>query len=281
MKNHRFFLLTTIAAFASSTAIADEQLWGFVRGAETLPAGKAEVYQFITLRTGKALGGKYRAWDFDTEYEYGFTDKLQASVSVVNHFFHLRNVDALENQDRFRFGGVEASMKYRILSPFKDVVGLAVRVEGGYMTTDDVAGLDQDQLYIFPQLMIQKNFLDDTLITSLNIGAQMSWGKKPAEEYDYEIGYEAGAALSYRFAPNWFIGAEAAFRVEYPEADFGFQEHNVVYAGPSIHYGAKNWWATATWGYQIYGNEFEEVSSRRAFAEQQRNIFRLKVGFNF
>lgn len=69
------------ACGAGGSALADEQLFGFVRGAETLPQGRSEVYQFATLRTGKAEGSYYGV-DFETEVEHGFTDKLQASLSL-------------------------------------------------------------------------------------------------------------------------------------------------------------------------------------------------------
>lgn len=48
-------LLAGVVAVACP-ARADEQLFGFVRGAGTLPQGKSEVYRFVTLRTGKAEG---------------------------------------------------------------------------------------------------------------------------------------------------------------------------------------------------------------------------------
>src|SRR5216110_3170389 len=82
--------LLAIAAFFPRTAHADEHLFGWVRGAETLPHGRADAYQFITLRTGKAAG-IYRGWDFDTEVEYGITDKFQVGVSVEQHYFHIRD----------------------------------------------------------------------------------------------------------------------------------------------------------------------------------------------
>ena len=107
-------------------AHADEQLFGFVRGAETLPQGKSEVYQFITLRTGKAEGSYY-GFDFETEIEHGFTDKLQASLSLEQRYINNHGVngdrDALDDTDAYRFGGIAASTKYRLWSPFKDPLG--------------------------------------------------------------------------------------------------------------------------------------------------------------
>ena len=111
-------IVAAVLAWTSSVSRADEQLFGFVRGAETLPKNHFELYQFITLRTGKQ-SGTYYGTDFDTEIEYGFTDRLQASLSVVNHYFYNDNVPDLDDSNRYRFGGLETSAKYRVLSPFK------------------------------------------------------------------------------------------------------------------------------------------------------------------
>jgi hypothetical protein len=259
---------------------ADEHIFGWVRGAETLPAGHADAYQFITLRTGKQQG-HYRAWDFNTEIEYGINDKFQIGIAVENHYFDIDNVEELDNQNRYQFGGIEVSAKYRLLSPFKDKIGVALRMELAYLAQDDVAGIEQEEIDIVPEIIFHKNFLDDTLITHLNVGGKLAWGKKPAEEYDYELTFQAAAGIAYRFAPNWFVGLETHWRSEFPEGDLGFHEHTVVFAGPTLHYGAKHWWATASYGYQIYGQGVDEPDHGHTFAEESLNEFRLKVGFNF
>ncbi len=281
----RLILFATAAlVFLKPSARADEQLWGFVRGAETLPAHRSEVYQFITVRTGKAEG-TYVGSDFETEYEYGFTDRFQASVSLEQHYFYNQGVDgdrdALDNRNNYRLGGGALSAKYRLLSPFKDPVGLALRLEGGYLINDEVDGLRQHERYLKPEIDLQKDFLDDTLIFALNMAAEWAWGKQPAEEYPREFSYEVAAAGTYRFAPNWFAGVEAHTRAEYPLFDLYKFEHRVFYAGPSLHYSQKNWWATLTYNYQIGGKGIGEPADGMTFAEEQRHLFRLKVGFNF
>jgi hypothetical protein len=275
-------LLTAFVGLASLSpaARADEHLFGWVRGAETLPKGHFDAYQFGTLRTGKQEGD-YFGWDFNTEIEYGITDKLQVGIAVEQHYFDIDGVPELDNMNEYRFGGVELAAKYRALSPFKDKIGLAFRFEAAYLAFDDVAGIEQEEIDLQPEIILHKNFFDDTLIFQLNAGIKMAWGKKPAEEYDYELTLMGGAGVSYRFARNWFIGFEGHWRSEFPEADLGFHEHTVVFIGPSLHYGAQRWWANASWGYQIYGEGIDEPDNGKTFAEEARNEFRLKVGLNF
>jgi hypothetical protein len=273
-----------LSSLAISVAHADEQIFGFVRGAETLPANRSELYEFLTLHEGKAEGSYY-GFDSETEFEYGFTDRIQASVAIEQNYFYNQGVDgerdALDNKNDYRFGGVEASAKYRILSPFKDPLGLAVRLEGGYLLHDEVDGLKQHDRYLKPEIDLQKDFLDDRLIYNLDFGIEWAWGKKPAEQYPRELSLEGAAGVAYRFAPNWFAGAEIHTRWEYPLFDFDNFEHRVFYAGPSIHYSQQRWWATLTWNWQVYGKGIGESADGRTFAEETRQLVRLKIGFNF
>jgi hypothetical protein len=273
-----------VLGFNPSTALSDEHLFGWVLGAETLPKNHAEVYEFLTLRTGKAEG-TYLGFDSESEIEYGFTDQFQASLSLENHYFYIKGVngdrDALDNTNGFRFGGVALAGKYRLLSPFKDPVGFAVRLEAGYLAHDEVDGLKQTEGYVAPQLILQKNYLDDTLIFDANGGVEFAWGKRPAEQYPRELALTGGAGVSYRFAPNWYFGLESHIRSEYPMFHLGNFEHAVVFAGPSLHYGAERWWVTLSYGYQIYGSGIDEPADRHTFAEEARNEIRLKVGLNF
>ena len=63
--------------------------------------------------------------------------------------------------------------------------------------------------------------------------------------------------------------------------DFGFHEHTALFVGPALHYGAKRWWATFSWAYQAWGKGVGEPDNGQTFAEEARNEYRLKLGFNF
>jgi hypothetical protein len=288
MKSDHRILTTALASLillgGASSSHADEQLFGYVRGAETLPKYKSELYQFITMRSGKNEG-KYYGFDMETEYEYGFTDKFQAGLSVEQRYIYNKGVngdrDGLDDMNRYRFGGVTGSGKYRLWSPFKDPIGIAVRLESGYLFHDEVGGLLEHEFFAAPEIDFQKNFRDDTIITELWLGTELAWGKRPAEEYTREISWQGGPGISYRFAPNWFIGAEGNARAEYPMFDMGNFEHFVVYTGPSLHYSAKHWWATLTGVYQVYGSGVGEPHDGRTYAEETDFQIRLKFGFNF
>lgn len=272
--------LTTLCLSALQS-LADEQLFGFTRGAETLPQGRSELYQYVTARTGKAEGD-YLGLDFETEAEYGFTDKFQASISLTQHYFNNYGVDgsrdALEDANKYRLGGLATSAKYNLLSPFKDPLGLAFRLETGYLWNDAVAGQAQHEIYVTPEIDLQKNFRDDTIIWVMNGSVQMAWGNV---EGPHEMALESGTGVSYRFAANWFLGVESNIEAAYQSFSFDQFEHVVIYAGPSLHYSAERWWVTLTWTPQIWGNGVGEPADGKTYAEETSQIFRLKIGFNF
>ena len=283
----RFALASlTLIPLISVESRADENLFGWAKGSETLPKGHVDLYQFSTLRTGKAAGdGSYNAYDFETEIEYGYTDQLQLAISVAQNYF---SGSALEDDGEsltetgYRFGGVAAAAKYRFLSPFIDDYGLALNFSTGYNRHDETAGIVENHIFVAPTLIFQKNFMDNTLITTASAGVDFGWGKKPAEEYSKEMGLETRMGVSYRFAPGWFVGLEGRLRTEYPQFNITDNEHVVIFVGPNIHYGSEKFWATLAWAYQAYGHETDEQQvDDRAFAEQVQNEIRLKVGFNF
>lgn len=288
MKPSVRFAVSSLAlgALLSTAAHADENLFGWAKGSETLPKGHIDLYQFGTMRTGKAaVDGSYNAYDFETEIEYGVSDEFQVGFSVAQNYFSgsmLEDDGDGLTQTGYRFGGVAASGKYRFTSPFIDDFGLAFIQQVGYNRHDETAGIVENHIFVAPSLVFQKNFLDNTLVTVASIGGDLGWGKKPAEEYGKEMGLETRMGVTYRFAPKWFVGFEGRVRSEYPEFDITDNEHVVVFIGPNLHYGSEKFWATFGWAYQVYGHETNEQQvDDRAFAEQVQNEIRLKVGFNF
>ena len=106
-------------------------------------------------------------------------------------------------------------------------------------------------------------------------------GQTAGRTISAELALEGAAGIAYRFARNWFAGVEIHTRWEYPLFDFDNFEHHVFYAGPSIHYSQQNWWVTLTWNYQVYGKGIDEPADGQTLPRETRQLFRLKVGFNF
>lgn len=281
-------LAFAMAVGAAGGAAADENLLGYSYGSETLPKGKTEGYVWITHRAGKDEG-TYRATDYKLELEHGLTDRLQVS-GYLNFASH--KVEGLEPEfedvDRdFGFQGTQVSVKYAILSPYKDPVGLAIYFEPGYSRIHKVTGERNREWEIETKLIAQKNFLNDQLIWIGNLTYEQEFERESEiengiveHEWEKEAALEFTTGLSYRFAPNWFAGIEGRYHSEYP----GFpskvhREHYAVFLGPTLHWGGERAWFTATWLPQLAGSPSPDGSLH--LEEHEKNEFRLKVGYNF
>ena len=137
---------------------------GFVRGAETLPVKRWEAYQFTTLGEGKSEG--HRTTELISKRKPNMDSPINSKRAFrsIQHDFCNKGVRwrprrARRQEQLSALGGVEASAKYRVLSPFKDPLGVALRLEAGYYDlTIEVDGLRQHDRYLKPEIESAKGF---------------------------------------------------------------------------------------------------------------------------
>jgi len=281
---------TWLGAAVATPVLADENLHGYVYGAETLPRGRWEAYQWITWREGKGEGG-YRAFDLRTELETGLTDKLQGALYVNTRGHRVHGVPELDDRDSFQFQGVSAELKYRLRSPYLDGYGLALYLEPGFSRVEKVSGEVEKEIELEAKVIFQRNFLDDTLVWSVNFTLEPEWvvgtreehedgagGEEDEEEARRELTEELATGISYRIASRWFAGAELRLHSEWP--DFAHREHLALFLGPNLHFGGERWWWTLTVLPQIWGRPSGEVRGLQ-LEEHERLEVRFKLGYNF
>ena len=287
---------TVIAAtLLAAPAMADENLFGHVKGAETLPEGTWEGYQILTDRSDKGLGD-YQALDAVTEIEYGVSNRFTVSGGLKLMSIDTSGllVDGYLPADRnftLKFSGLEFSAKYNFLSPALDDFGLSGYWSLDYLTVDPHSGQDKRTISFESMLLAQKYFLEGQLVwvgnTALeathakraeidNLPAGFEWPTDP----EMEIEFKLGTGLSYRFATGWFAGFEALYETEF-ETEVG-QERWSVFAGPNIHYASTTWWATLNWFEQLRGGgELIQADDDLHLIEKTEREVRLKLGYNF
>jgi hypothetical protein len=291
-----------LSSMVSMTASADENLFGYVKGAETLPKGTWEFDQTFTYRDDKDVG-TYHAWDSKTEIEYGVTDRLTAAGYLKMQSIDTKNIvinayiPGAEDYG-MKPSGVEAELKYNFLSPAKDDFGLAGILSFSYNWLDKHSGLDKDSYSIEGTLAGQKYFLEGQVVWAGNFGMEATYADRsplsaariatlPADfewptDPEMEIELTASTAITYRFAPNWFIGGEIEYQTEF-ETVVG-QERWSVFAGPTLHYGGEKFWVTATWFPQLRGGGPEyagQTDHDLQLIEKTKQEFRIKFGIDF
>jgi hypothetical protein len=275
-----------LAGIVATPARADEQYFGYVYSAELLGKGQTEAELWVTDRRGKAEG-HFDAQDYRLELEHGVTNRFSIAGYANFAGHHIRNDDDRVDRD-FALRGLSAEFKYQLLSPYKDGFGLTLYAEPGWSRIHG-GGEKGTEYELELKALLQKNFLDDRLIWATNLTLEPEWEKEkevdeitglPETEWEKELKLEASTGVSYRFAPGWYAGLEGRYASVYPDWTDGLhRETYAVFAGPAIHYGGKNWWATLSYQPQLFGSPSPDGS--RALDEYEKREFRLKIGYNF
>jgi hypothetical protein len=278
-----------LACSATPLAADEENPFGYVYSAETLSKGEREASQWVTARLGKE-GGSYAGYDLRTEIETGLTDRLQAAFYVNTRAHRIHGVEDLEDRSSYQFQGVSAELKYRLRSPRHDGYGLALYVEPGYNRVSRVSGEVEKELELETRVIFQKNFLDDTLIWSLNYTLEPEWAigsneehgaeDEPGEEGEArrELSEELSTGLSFRVASDWSAGVELVARSVWP--DFSHRESTALYLGPNLSYGAGRWWGSLSVLPQLRAWPSAGASGLDLHDGERLQV-RLKLGFEF
>jgi hypothetical protein len=287
-----------LSQLLTTPAHADESLFAYITGADIVPKGQGEAVLVLTRRTDKDFG-TYRGNDATAEIEYGVSDKFSAGFFVGGFNLKYKNAFAQEQvapgvfEDVYpqQFSGTRLSRfgvsgKYQFLSPYTDGIGLTVRTELYYQFRyGRIDGAKTKQVSFEPNIILQKNFLDDTLITTVNLKAEFENRKFTDGEAENEIKFEPGAGISYRFAKGLYLGGEGFYRADNLNGKFN---HGSIFVGPTIHYGAKKFYITGTFQRQVTGTPSYSYDTAPQFQnrgvnleEETRNEIRVKIGVNF
>ena len=300
----------SLLTLASGASVAGENQWLYAKGTDTRPQGSYEFKLSDTIKVGKN-SGDYVTHDIRPEIEYGITDKLTVSAELVffDHNYSLNNSDndpmfstqggAGKRFDKFQFAGYEAALKYNILSPYKDVMGLSVGLAFEHRDAYRLDGADIDQDSLTTTFYFQKDFLDDTLIFVVNPKVELERRKSP-DVLEEEISLELMAAVSYRFMPKWTVGLEYRSQSDYlsvqenGEFEEGVQRSSFdltdfrlgdryqsgQYIGPTLHYATQRWWATGGVLFQFQGGGgFSEDGKN--FDEHEKYHAGVSFGYEF
>lgn len=292
-----FTSLMLLTLGGTSTAFADENLLGYIKGAEPLPKGANELYAIITHRFDKGVGN-YSANDYMLELEHGFSNRFSGAIALKGMGIDTRglNIDGYlpgDKQYNFKPSGIEASAKYGFLTPALNDFGLASYVSLEYNWLDPHSGQDKNTYSTGLKLLGQKYFLDGQLVWAGNLGIETTYAKRKAitnlptgfdwpTDPEMEIEFMAGTGASYRFTSNWSVGFEAFYETEF-ETEVGTERWSIQ-GGPSLHYGGKRWWATLTWlpQWRGGGEKFPQQNDRGLhLIEKTKQEIRFKLGYNF
>jgi len=219
----------TFIVCSSPRVYGTEHHFTFTYEVTTADKGELELENWVTwkLQRGRDGAANTHEFDFRHEFEYGITDRLQASLYLAD--WHIN--DHPGGDDRVHYDGAALEVIYRLSSPVTDFLGTAVygEIRGG-----------PDLVELEGKFLLQKNF--GKWITAYNAALEGSWVGEHLEEREGE--FAQTVALSYEINPRFTVGAEALHEIDIPNWDKA--EKSVVWAGPNASVRVGHWYVTVT-----------------------------------
>ena len=290
---------------------AGENLCIYTKGTDTRPKGSTELKLSSIGRFGK-YSGDYAFYDHRPEIEYGITDKLTVAgeLMIFSHNYSVDDPDldpmfSTQNLNRTgagcisdpeastdcrfndtQFAGYELGIKYNVLSPYKDWMGLSFGL--GFESRDNyrLDGSDIDQKSYTGTVFMQKDWMDDKLVLAINTKMELERRKGP-DVLEEEIALDCSMGISYRVKPKNYVGLEvrsqgdflAPFTPSTQSVDNNLQESDWdlfddgfklgsnhqwgLYFGPTYHYAERQWWITTGMLFQIAGGSGSGLAYNR------------------
>jgi hypothetical protein len=235
--------LTVITAGVTTTAVATAtpRPLPFTYTTETLGQGDLEVEQYVDMTPAMALDDRgqavgYIGTQFQTEFEYGITDKLELGLYVVYVPTPSGYVGVAEMTEKT---GAKERLRYVFANPGEWPID--VGVYGELVEGDTEAELEA-------KILLQRR------LGKLRIDANL-WG-----EYEYDLSgperdWVANPTLgaTYEITPAVHLGAEGWMRVKLPNVDVPSPRPiglgPMAYVGPAVLFNfGKLWWSTGIYG---------------------------------
>ena len=263
--NMAFLVGLSLISLAPATMAAESQ-FGFVYTTDLLPKGEKEIEQWVTWRSQK-IGGTYNLLEGRTAIEYGLSDNFQLALYATYDWteaYQNGPFGATTPPEQFsydqpgpddfyratRFVGFSGEGVYRLLSPYVDPVGLALYLEPTF---------GPEFIEAEAKVILQKNYLDDTLTFGFNFTYAPEWRLLPSDDptdgtgssWQEETDTNFYLGASYRFIPNWSAGLEFLNEMEFNSFNFTQATNSGYFIGPSVHFGGKEFFVTAVFLAQL------------------------------
>jgi hypothetical protein len=206
----------------------------------TLPKGEFELEQYIDFDPVKALStqtGKptlYGATQFQTEFEFGITDRLELGVYAT---FVPQPGDTLASTPVMPEGN---GSKQRLRLRFADEGDWPIDVSLYGEVTENEREIELE----FKTILARR-------IGNLHLVANVVGEVEEYYKGETEFVFAPSAGITYQVVPAFHPGFEYWVRAEYPTdepKERGFNLHPQHYLGPAMMFNfGKAWWSTAVY----------------------------------
>jgi hypothetical protein len=230
-------LAALTATFVVKTANATPHPLPFTYTYDTLGTGEVEVEEYVDLvpiwsLTNNLKQSYYLATQFQTEFEYGITDRLELGI-YATIAPGSTNINSLSEPLLTEGTGVKERLRYRLFD--EGVLPIDIGFYGELVENDI-------EFEIEAKILLEKRF--GNLRVDANLWAEREWHWSSTVQ-DWVINPTAG--VTYQISPAIHVGAEFWMRGEWTDPTtrprpFALGPHEFV--GPTVLFElGKLWWS--------------------------------------
>ncbi len=222
-------LFAALPLLVPASTLADDQPFFTLYTTDVDTQGERELEQWLGWGAGQAHRDHH---DFlsQSEIEYGITDDLQGSLYL--NYQWMRDHEASQPAQTQSLVGMQGELIYRVLNVYFDPIGLAFYAEPSF--APDQRGLET-------KVLLQKNFLNDTLRFAVNVNFEDDWDRYLGHwSKNSALEFDAGAA--YNVTPEFSAGVEFDNERAFNGlvlGDTSREQTSAFYFGPTINYVGK------------------------------------------
>lgn len=265
--------------------VETKYIFGFTEGSGIGLEGEKEFSIDTVARIGKR-DGRYWASESKLEFEFTPSQYVQFELGPLVAGHSIRNVTGLDDRKQLAFGGFFGEMRYLLLDRGpSSPLAVTLSAEPEWRRIDETSG---ERVTNF-ELELKLNADLELIKNRLYLGANLLYEPEATHDPDHiGAGWEkeskggVSAALSYRFVPSVFVGAELWYLRHYDGTWFNTYTGDALYIGPTLYIQlAPKMFMTAAWNVQVEGHEVEDPGASLNLAEfsRQRAKFKLAVEF--
>jgi hypothetical protein len=214
-------------------AHADDQPFLTLNTTDIESRGGREVEQWLGWKTGETAAS-FNDFVSRTELEYGITDDLQGALYLNYEWQRVRSHLPPFSSDTESFAGVSGELIYRVLHVDFDPLGFALYVEPTWSNAERE---------IEAKILLQKNFLNDTLRCALNLNFEDDWERQDSV-WVRQSALEFNLGAAYAIKPGLSAGLEFDNERAFEGLVVGAasrEQASAFFLGPTIDYEPAPW----------------------------------------
>ena len=226
--------LTALSFFGAKTAAASDRRFTYVYGSEVLAPGNVELEPWTTIRFGR--DGFFIRMDHRLELEVGLTSWVQTAFyfNFKSTSLDVRKPGAPTTRETtFEWQGVSSEWKFKLADNIADPLGVGLYIE---------PSISPSEAELEAKVLLDKRAGD--VYVAYNLIGEYDAAFDGPGQTAHELVLQNSAGAAYFFTDDVALGIEGRNESVWVVGE-GL-EGSTFFAGPTVSFSQKRWWAAAS-----------------------------------